>query len=86
MFKHLDGSAFEPTALAFSLTGPMPLNIALTTNVEAYEAVLLIWQTREAVLKQAIMSTIPDSLFFDVQKELTVKLMWDAVEIAVREV
>jgi len=48
-------------------------------RVEAYKAALLIWQTGEAVLKQAIASTIPDSLFLDVQKELTAKLMWDAV-------
>jgi transposase InsO family protein len=31
------------------------------------------------VLKQAIASTIPDSLFLDVRKELMAQLMWDAV-------
>jgi hypothetical protein len=79
LHKHLDGLASELTALAFSLTGPMPLTAVQTAEVEAYEAALLIWQTGEAVLKQAIASTIPDSLFLDVRKELTVKLMWDAV-------
>ena|SRR5882762_6116716 len=71
--KHLDGTATEPGSPAFSVTGPTPLTAAQTTEVEAYKAALSIWQTGEAVLKQAIASTIPDSLFLDVRK------MWDAV-------
>jgi hypothetical protein len=77
--KHLNGTASAPVAPAFSQTGPAPLTAAETIEVEAYEAALSIWQTGEAVLKQAIASTIPDSLFLDVRKELTAKLMWDAV-------
>ena len=77
--KHLDGSALEPTAPTFALTGPTPLTADQQTEVESYETALSVWQTGEAVLKQAIASTIPDSLFLDVRKELTAQLMWDAV-------
>ena len=57
--KHLDGSALEPTAPTFALTGPMPLTADQQTEVESYETALLIWQMGKAVLKQAIASTIP---------------------------
>ncbi|KIM75466.1 hypothetical protein PILCRDRAFT_13550 [Piloderma croceum F 1598] len=64
--KHLNGTASAPVAPAFSLTGPVLLIAAQTIEVEAYKATLSIWQTDEAVLKQAIASTIPDSLFLGV--------------------
>ena len=63
LHKHLDGTASEPAA---PVHGPTPLTAVQTSEVEAYKAALLIWQTGEAVLKQAIASTIPDSLFLDV--------------------
>jgi len=77
--KHLDGTDSEPAALAFPVAGPTPLTAAQTEELKAYEASLSKWQAGEAVLKQAIASTIPDSLFLDVRKEKTAKLMWDSV-------
>ena len=35
----------------------------------------------EAVIKQAIATTIPDSLFIEVHKEVTAHLMWEAVRL-----
>jgi hypothetical protein len=66
--KYLDGTDSKPTAPAFPVAGPMLLTAVQTEELEAYKASLSKWQVREAVLKQAIASTIPDSLFLDVQK------------------
>jgi hypothetical protein len=37
------------------------------------------WMMGEAVIKQAIASTILDSLFLEVRRKITARLMWEAV-------
>ena len=41
---------------------------------------MLIWKSNEAIIRQGIASTIPDSLFLEVRKEVTVVKMWEAVK------
>src|SRR5712664_3965030 len=68
---HIDGTNLEPAAPAFTVNGPTPLTAEQVAELETHNAELLKWRTGEAVVKQAIASTIPDSLFMDVCKEGT---------------
>ena len=52
--------------------GPTPLTADQQPEVESYKTALSVWQTGKAVLKQVIASTILDSPFLDVRKELPV--------------
>ena len=38
------------------------------------------WEMEENIVKQALASLIPDSLFIEVRRKETVALMWDAVK------
>jgi hypothetical protein len=38
------------------------------------------WQSDEAIIRQAIASSISDALFLEVRKRETVMGMWEAVE------
>ena len=38
------------------------------------------WKSDEAIIKQAIATMIPDSLFIEVRKKETAYLMWEAVK------
>ena len=45
-----------------------------------YGALLTKWEMEENIIKQALASIIPDSLFIEVRKKETAALMWDAVK------
>jgi hypothetical protein len=83
---HVDGTGKAPVALkapvapeAEPATSSEPLTEEQEKEVSDYETELLKWQTGEAIIKQAIASVIPDSLFLEVRKEETAFRMWEAV-------
>ena len=77
--KHIDGTGTAPIPLAFTPGGPTPLTADQMAEIKLYEENQLKWMMNEAVIKQAIATTIPDSLFIEVRKEVTACLMWEAV-------
>jgi hypothetical protein len=79
--KHIDGTGTEPSPPAFVTGVPIVLTAEQTTKQELYEGKKLMWLTGEAVIKQAITTTISDSLFIEIQKEVTACLMWEAVRM-----
>ena len=78
--KHIDGMGTIPIPPAFAL-GPTPLTAEQMAEVKLYEENQSKWVTNEAVIKQAIATTIPDSLFIEVRKEVMAHLMWEAVQL-----
>ena len=48
--------------------------------VTAYEKEFWEWKQSEAIVKQQIASTIPDSLFMKVKGERTAKEIWDLLK------
>jgi hypothetical protein len=64
--KHIDGTGMEPSPPAF-VTGVLIVLMAeQTTEQELYEGKKSMWLTGEAVIKQAITTTISDSLFIEI--------------------
>jgi hypothetical protein len=63
----------------FTTGGPIPLTPEQTAELELYEEKNLKWTMGEAVIKQAIATIIPDSLFIEVRKEAMAHSMWEAV-------
>ena len=72
---HIDGTASAPVAPVGSSTKPLPEDV-----MAEYEAALAKWNIDEAIIRQAIASIIPDSLFLEVRKQATALAMWDAVK------
>jgi hypothetical protein len=64
--KHIDGTGMEPSPPAFVTGVPIVLTAEQTTKQELYEGKKLMWLTGEAVIKQAIATTISDSLFIEI--------------------
>jgi hypothetical protein len=75
---HIDEKAKAPEA-------PAVVNEAKPTEEEtkaldAYSVSLANWNANEAVVKQAIAATIPDSLFLKVKGEKTSSAMWQKMQ------
>jgi hypothetical protein len=66
--KHIDGMGSAPVSPVFTIGGPIPLTPEQTAELELYEKKNLKWTMGEAVIKQAIATMIPDSLFIKVRK------------------
>ena len=70
-------------------TGKPPVNPVLTPRepltedqklaMSEYSALLTKWEMEENIVKQALASVIPDSLFIEVRRMETALSMWDAV-------
>ena len=45
-----------------------------------YQESVIRWEMEESIVKQALASVIPDSLFIEVRKQETVLEMWNAVK------
>lgn len=43
---------------------------------EAWEKTMKIWNTESAIIKQGIVSTLPDSLFLKIKGETVIGKMW----------
>jgi len=77
--KHIDGTGKAPKTPEFAMAGPTALTDAQKEEFNLYEAEQSKWMMGEAVIKQAIATTIPDSLFLEIRRETTARLMWEAV-------
>jgi hypothetical protein len=77
--KHIDSTGIAPSPPTFITGAPLVLTADQTAELELYEEKKSKWLTGEAVIKQAIATTISDSLFIEIQKEVTTHLMWEAI-------
>ncbi len=64
---------------------PVPANLANPTkeetdSINCHTGVVRLWKANEAIMKQALASTIPDSLFLKVKGELSAGRMWKKVK------
>ena len=75
---HIDGVEKPPSAPV--PTTREPLTEVQTEKLGEYEVLRAKWEVEENILKQALASVIPDSLFIEVRKKETALLMWDAVK------
>jgi hypothetical protein len=66
LVKHINSTDTKPQQPAFAMIGPTLLTSDQITELQTYETNLSSWETGEVVVKQAIASTISDSLFLDV--------------------
>src|SRR5271168_681789 len=74
---HIDGSGKPPVN---PLPTPcVPLTEDQKAEMSEYSALLTKWEMEENIMKQALASVIPDSLFIEVRKMETALSMWDAV-------
>ena len=79
--KHIDGTGTPLNPPIFIWTGPTLLTSDQITEYEEYQGKWLKWLMGEAVIKQAIATMIPDSLFIEVHKEVMAHLMREAVQL-----
>jgi hypothetical protein len=77
--QHINGTRTPPNPPTFTLGGPFPLTVEQTAEPELFEGKKSKWLTGEAVINQAITSTVSDSLFIEIHKEVTAHLMWEAI-------
>src|SRR5277367_5246867 len=71
---HVDGTRAAPVAPSGSSTKPLPEDA-----MADHQAALTKWNIDEAIIRQAIASSISDSLFLEVRKQDTALKMWEAV-------
>jgi gag-polypeptide of LTR copia-type len=69
-----------PTPMTFLITTLTPFTPKQQEELDIYVLTLSQWQSQEAIIKQAITSTISDSLFLEMKKKKTVLEMWEAVK------
>ena len=79
--KHTDRTGTPLNPPIFTWTGPTPLTSDQITEYEEYQGKQSKWLMGEAVIKQAIATMIPDSLFIEVHKEVMAHLMREAVQL-----
>ena len=77
--EHIDGTGVPPTPVAIP-TGTESLTDDRQESLDNYTVKMSIWKSNEAIIRQGIVSTIPDSLFLEVRKEVTAFKMWEAVK------
>jgi hypothetical protein len=79
LLHHLDGSEEEPNDPISNrniTTVFTPAEVALDV---AYWKDLKTWRQGEAVVKQQIAGTIPDSLFMKIRRHTTAQQIWEAL-------
>src|SRR6202522_333476 len=79
LIDHIDGTGTVPSPPVTRTTDSGALTEIQQGALDEYAAELLRWQSGEAIVRQAIASTISDSLFLEVRKRESAKEMWDAV-------
>ena len=77
LISHIDGIGAAPTPVTFA-SGP--LSAKQQKALDDYRSELSRWQSDEAIVRQAIASTISNSLFLEVRKRETALGMWEAVK------
>ena len=74
---HIDGTGKPPVNPVPTPREPLMEDQKLAIN--EYNTLLTKWEMEENIVKQALASVIPDSLFIEVRRKETAMLMWDAV-------
>ena len=74
---HIDGTGKPPVNPVPTPCEPLMEDQKLAIN--EYNTLLTKWEMEENIVKQALASVIPDSLFIEVRRKETATLMWDAV-------
>ena len=74
---HIDGTGKPPVNPVLTPCEPLTEDQKLVIN--EYNTLLMKWEMEENIVKQALASVIPDSLFIEVRRKETATLMWDAV-------
>src|ERR1700735_5250802 len=75
---HIDGTGKPPSNPVPSPRAPLMED--QETAMNEYNELLTKWEMEENIVKQALASVIPDSLFVEVRRKETAALMWDAVK------
>ncbi|KAF8179446.1 hypothetical protein BJ912DRAFT_855628, partial [Pholiota molesta] len=75
LLEHVDGSAMEPRYP----TEAEELSMADSLLMQEWRKELKVWKQGEAVFKQQIAASIPDSLFMKVRNETTAFNIWKAL-------
>src|SRR5271168_88594 len=79
LVSHIDGTGVAPILeTGFPRSGP--LSEAQQAELDKYTSDLARWESDEAMIRQAIASSISDSLFLEVRKKKTGMEMWEAVK------
>src|SRR6202522_4312065 len=79
LVSHIDGTGGAPILeTGFPRSGP--LSEAQQAELDKYTSDLARWESDEAMIRQAIASSISDSLFLEVKKKKTGMEMWEAVK------
>ena len=76
--QHIDGTGTPPLPVSID-TGTKPLTATQQKTLDDNAAEISRWRSEEAIIRQAIASTISDSLFLEVRKKATAVGMWEAV-------
>src|SRR5271168_512426 len=77
LISHVDGTEVIPPLVTI---GPGTPTAEQLQKFDEYNLALSKWKSDEAIIKQAIATVIPDSLFIEVRKKETAFLMWEAVK------
>ena len=76
LISHIDGTEALPSPVTY----PDLLTDEQKGEIKEYQLELFRWKQEEAIVKQAIASLIPDSLFLEVRRKETAMEMWEAVK------
>jgi hypothetical protein len=76
---HIDGTESAPVIITFSQVPGEALKEDQMEILKEQEMRHTKWEVEENIVKQALASVIPDSLFTEVRRKEMAALMWDAV-------
>ena len=91
LLEHVDGSGNEPTCpvtlksmpRTLDSSGEKELQVSVTKDQERklveWSKELKLWKQGEAIVKQQIAATIPDSLFMKIRGKTTALEIWNAL-------
>ena len=73
---HIDGTDIVPAPVGFSHRPGEPLKEGQQEALKEYQLKHTKWEMEENIVKQALASVIPDSLFIEVRRKKMAALMW----------
>ena len=80
MKGHVDGMDIVLAPVGFSHQPGEPLKEDQQEALKEYQLKCTKWEMEENIVKQVLVSIIPDSFFIEVRRKETAALMWDAVK------
>jgi len=79
LLEHVDGSEAEPEC-PVKPTDKAPLSKEEDKEVKEWKKELKLWKQGEAIVKQQIATTIPDSLFMKIRGKTTALEIWNTLK------